>query len=1774
MNFIKKIKSKVKEKQIVKRTIASLAAVAIAATTFVSSFPSIEVEAASSNALELSADDIIAQACLALGTSYKLGTKGVTGSAYTSGKYGSFKSASSLTTLDCSGLVYWTLGSLGLSSSGYSFNNPVPVDTTHWVYTSNGSNITKSSTFKWTYNGVTTTVSPVKAYQKTSTAKIKNGESGYLRYWQIDSSTNIDAGTIIIGRDTDSTSSVYNHMWIYLGEFSSKSDVITYISRITGMSSSEISPYVSDSGTAGNHWRIECTSGKGVVINNGETAKNSSSFTISAIPLVDDGQIVLKKAFDDNGAYGQNSNGNIQITFKVEETNTDEKHTYTVKGTYNVSKGTWTQTKATNSDNVPDVDIGVTSGGSFYFKNIRVFDNGTNVKYKISETVNSGSYEPWGGTTVTLAKHTGSDGTPYRYERTSSNNGTASSGTIVNDCLQTGKIRIAKKLESASYGASSGVVDLTFKVTNEQDTSLTWTIRGKYTVSTGAWTQVSTSVSSAAKKLRTYDDVSLTVASNGVFKWSGLPVYDSDISSKVLTYKITETVNSGNYSEMSAISSIKLATATYNGTKFYYNKTVTNTLKNSGQIILTKTFDEVTGGNAKVTFKVQSCNSSGTVDGVYSKSLTSTYTVSSKTWSTVGSSSSSIYVTSAGKFVFQNLDMYNNGSTTGTVYYKVTETVSSGAYYASSSSSSSYVVTAHTAPLTADSYRRAVTVTNTAKKGKVAVTKSFSDAGAAASADDPVTITFYLINGNTGISTKSITATYNGSTWTTTGSTSSSSDVYFDTSSGTAYFQNLDLYVENTNTKAYYYVYETVSGNYVANYSYSNKVKVTPASHTNFVASTTFTNYPKGSLTIRKVFSGATSDEVGNAVATFTITRSSNGTTDSSFSRTVNITYSGSTYTICELTGLSVYDDDGYAYTYTITETDCTSDYTYQTAASPKSIKLSSYKSSNYAAITTFTNIRVTTSSDATVTKIITDQQTGTLMQGDNDEQLANVYKNLKLIAMINGEYIVATDNGSGQYTYTGTTTDASEATAIYLDSDSTSSTFGYATITDIDSTSDVYFYEHKSDIGLYYALNMTNTTQYDNYDESYAVSTYSDGVRTIAKLTNYYKWMYATFAKVDENGDELTGGSFGLYAAEDIIVDGVTIYAKDELIEEQASDPDNTIISQSTKRVTSFTTALPAVNLNEDEPRLFKYYVQEIEAPEGYVLDETKYEVEWSDSFANYWNNETIPISDYAMYTTGLGYGRGTTTIINYQYEVDKVDENGESLSGAVLQVVDSDGNVVEEWTTTGSAHTLTNVVLEQTYTLHEASIPDGYSYAQDQTFTVESQSTTITMTDKPTDVNINKVSADGTSLSGAELALIDSNGDVLETWTSDGTAYNFSGVLIAGESYTVKEVSAPDGYVVAEDLTFTVPTYAETLNVEMTDKPTTVYLSKTDITGENELEGASLQVLDSDGNVVDEWVSTTEPHYIEGILIASGSYTLHEEVAPDGFVIANDITFTVSDDGSVDVVEMVDDTTKVQITKYDITNGEELEGASLQVLDSDGNVVDEWTSTTEAHYIEGELIAGETHTLHEEAAPNGYVVASDIEFTVSTDGSVDVVEMYDNIMTGTLEVHKTTEGMLNVEGINFVLSGTSDVGVEVELTAVTDENGIATFEAVPIGTYTITEDSETTPYGYLTADAVEVQVYYAETTVQEVYNNEKTGTLEVHKTTEDMTNIEGIDFVLSGTSDSGREIEITATTDANGIAEFENIPIGTCTITEDGDTVPYGYLTADAVEVQVYYA
>ena len=259
-----------------------------------------------------------------------------------------------------------------------------------------------------------------------------------------------------------------------------------------------------------------------------------------------------------------------------------------------------------------------------------------------------------------------------------------------------------------------------------------------------------------------------------------------------------------------------------------------------------------------------------------------------------------------------------------------------------------------------------------------------------------------------------------------------------------------------------------------------------------------------------------------------------------------------------------------------------------------------------------------------------------------------------------------------------------------------------------------------------------------------------------------------------------------------------------------------------------------------------------------------------------------------------------------------------------------------------------------------------------------------------------------------------------------------------------------------------------------------------------------------------------------------------------------------------------------------------------TLSPTDNEGKAFSVYTKQAEDGDMGGDytyrvpIYPGFKYTISEDPAtvPEYYEPLSEpIEFTAEYGGnSISTVELTKTIVnyekSGSIEVHKTTEGMLNLSGIGFTLSGTSDAGTVVNEYAVTDENGIALFEHIPVGTYEVTEDGKTTPYAYLTADPVSVEVYYAETTTQEIHNDEKTGSIEVHKTTKGMTNLSGIDFILSGTSDSGRDISITATTDEKGIAKFENIPIGTYTITESGKTVPYGYLVADPESVEVLYA
>ena len=246
---------------------------------------------------------------------------------------------------------------------------------------------------------------------------------------------------------------------------------------------------------------------------------------------------------------------------------------------------------------------------------------------------------------------------------------------------------------------------------------------------------------------------------------------------------------------------------------------------------------------------------------------------------------------------------------------------------------------------------------------------------------------------------------------------------------------------------------------------------------------------------------------------------------------------------------------------------------------------------------------------------------------------------------------------------------------------------------------------------------------------------------------------------------------------------------------------------------------------------------------------------------------------------------------------------------------------------------------------------------------------------------------------------------------------------------NYIVKELRAPLGYYVNEEpmeVTFTYDGEAlMVLDNTCANTPTEMWVSKRDLTNDEEQPGATLAIKDADGNTMTTWVSTNEPHRVTGLHFGD-PYTLTEICAADGYALANDIVFRLLQKTDVDgnpldecevyylttknilfwkwedwvllddaTVIMRDDITKVKISKVDITTNEELPGAELVIKDTDGIEIERWISTSEPHYVE-KIPAGD-YVLTEITAPNGYKIAESINFAVLPTGEVQTVVMKD---------------------------------------------------------------------------------------------------------------------------------------------------------------------------------
>ena len=409
---------------------------------------------------------------------------------------------------------------------------------------------------------------------------------------------------------------------------------------------------------------------------------------------------------------------------------------------------------------------------------------------------------------------------------------------------------------------------------------------------------------------------------------------------------------------------------------------------------------------------------------------------------------------------------------------------------------------------------------------------------------------------------------------------------------------------------------------------------------------------------------------------------------------------------------------------------------------------------------------------------------------------------------------------------------------------------------------------------------------------------------------------------KVDrETGKYLAGAVFNLYAADDIYsVDGKLLFAAGELV---ATSPET-----GADGYTYFDCDIPirgeyyGSSIRKDATtNSGNYIVKELRAPLGYYVNEEPMEVTFT------YDAQTVMVLD--------------NTCSNKPTEiwVSKRDlTNDEELPGATLAIKDMDGNTVTTWVSTDEPHRVTGLHFGESYTLTEIRAADGYALADNITFRLIQKSdrdgnpleecevyylttknilfwklddwrllddATVIMRDDITKVQISKKDlTTNEELPGAELTLTDEKGNEIDRWISTD-APHYMEKLPAGK-YTLTEVTAPDGYAIAERMEFEVLPNGEVQTFEMFDDTIKVKISKVDITTNEELPGAELVIKDKDGTEIDRWISTNEPHYVEKM--PAGDYTLTEITAPSGYKVAESIDFTVLPTGEIQTVVMKD--------------------------------------------------------------------------------------------------------------------------------------------------------------------------------------------------------------------------------------------------------------------------
>lgn len=454
----------------------------------------------------------------------------------------------------------------------------------------------------------------------------------------------------------------------------------------------------------------------------------------------------------------------------------------------------------------------------------------------------------------------------------------------------------------------------------------------------------------------------------------------------------------------------------------------------------------------------------------------------------------------------------------------------------------------------------------------------------------------------------------------------------------------------------------------------------------------------------------------------------------------------------------------------------------------------------------------------------------------------------------------------------------------------------------------------------------------------------------------------------------------------------------------------------------------------------------------------------------------------------------------------------------------------------------------------------------------------------------------------------------------------------------YRVVEVEAPYGYVLnpnEQKVTFTyvddkTPVIKESLTFSDDRQKLDMSVTKLDAEDNTPIAGAVFglyadediknvagKVIIEKGTLLEKATSDENGKIAFVKDYPFAKYVARELVKPAGYVTNEEaVNFDTKYQGqdvkaAVYNSEYKNTPTTFEFTKTDITSGAEFTGATLTVLDKDGNVVDTWTSDAKEAHVIKRLVVGEIYTLREEFAPYGYLNATDIQFTVEDTGKVQHVEMKDEVPTGSIVINKDGEFVTDttlmkgywydfifnffkdsLAGVTFDVYAKEDIvsadGLDTVYhkagdkvaTIVTNDKGIARIDDLPLGRYYLVETK--TIDGFVLDDTpIEADLSYIDQNTKVVFagmdvtNERQKVHITVTKTDsetkealegavfglfakEDIVNKEGKVIVKADTqierTVTGKDGKVldTLTTDKNGHAESKELPI--CTYNEDG--------------------